>query len=102
MNPEQINLANAIVLNKSFQWKIGMQGVWLVEYPCRYHRIVHNADALWVEGRAIPDLTDPATVGFLIYFLTDDGLKELVHQPLSLESFGTTVAKTLLADWNRV
>lgn len=100
MTSEQEELAKAIVMHPSFHWQIGMNAKWLVEFPARYHRVSQKADLAWIEGRALPDLNDHATVGVLIYLLTDNGLKELIHQPLSLENFGTSVARTLLKVWS--
>lgn len=97
MNEEQTKLSRQLCSHPSFKWDLGMIAVF--EDPtAKTLFLSHPSHIRSAQGRAYPDISDPSTVGVLLYSLTDSGIHKIVHQGLTKESFGLLVAKTKLEE----
>jgi hypothetical protein len=101
MTEEQLKLSRDLAYHPAFKWALGMLAIY--EDPTAWQPLFlsHPADIRYVEGKAYPDITDPSTVGVMLYTLSEDGVKSIVHAPLTKEEFGSIVARELLKELNQ-
>jgi hypothetical protein len=98
MTEEQLKLSRDLAYHPAFKWELGMLAIY--EDPTAWQPLFlsHPADIRYVEGKAYPDITDPSTVGVMLYALSEAGVSNLVHAPLTKEDFGSLVAKAMLKE----
>jgi hypothetical protein len=101
MTNEQKTLSRQLSSNPSFKWEFGMLAIFEDPSAWKPLFLTHPADIRFVEGRAYPDLSDPSTVGVMLYALSEGGIKSIVHAPLTKEDFGSIVARELLKELNQ-
>ena len=110
MTDEELKIARAFVACARWQWLPGMRAVGRKGYPAAWFRVEEPLQKLGGVWRgAVPDVTDPATLGCILQLVQDAGglIFKLSIRPMGdmlvvewpngrLDSFRGTFSRVLL------